>query len=76
MCGLKHIKRAKDNYATSVTPFVGVWIETNTHLCLNNLRFVTPFVGVWIETAGTHAPVYEKAVTPFVGVWIETALSL
>ena len=34
----------------NVTPFVGVWIETECR----NLRYedidVTPFVGVWIET--------------------------
>ena len=34
-----------------VTPFVGVWIETQirNHYCTSD--FVTPFVGVWIETA-------------------------
>ena len=33
----------------AVTPFVGVWIEINTFLCLYNTVAVTPFVGVWIE---------------------------
>ena len=33
-----------------VTPFVGVWIETDDALHLCQLLGVTPFVGVWIET--------------------------
>ena len=34
----------------SVTPFVGVWIETPVGKLYSLGRFVTPFVGVWIET--------------------------
>ena len=34
----------------SVTPFVGVWIETSILEYLLQLSKVTPFVGVWIET--------------------------
>ena len=34
----------------SVTPFVGVWIETRPLLPGTYLAVVTPFVGVWIET--------------------------
>ena len=35
----------------SVTPFVGVWIETyRGDITARELR-VTPFVGVWIETS-------------------------
>ena len=33
-----------------VTPFVGVWIETNLPLLHIRYEGVTPFVGVWIET--------------------------
>ena len=33
-----------------VTPFVGVWIETNNLSTLSGIILVTPFVGVWIET--------------------------
>ena len=36
--------------ATLVTPFVGVWIETNRQLMRLCTSSVTPFVGVWIET--------------------------
>ena len=35
----------------AVTPFVGVWIETNSDRSLTANGKVTPFVGVWIETA-------------------------
>ena len=35
----------------SVTPYVGVWIETYTIVNNNNNNtLVTPYVGVWIET--------------------------
>ena len=34
----------------SVTPFVGVWIETSSPGCWCDGGEVTPFVGVWIET--------------------------
>ena len=33
-----------------VTPFVGVWIETESIGLAYQLALVTPFVGVWIET--------------------------
>ena len=34
----------------TVTPFVGVWIETNASNQFVGNLYVTPFVGVWIET--------------------------
>ena len=34
----------------SVTPFVGVWIETLLGGLFGKSNTVTPFVGVWIET--------------------------
>ena len=36
----------------SVTPFVGVWIETPVNSQSILYIGVTPFVGVWIETCG------------------------
>ena len=33
-----------------VTPYVGVWIETEISRLGRNLMQVTPYVGVWIET--------------------------
>ena len=35
---------------TTVTPFVGVWIETYFTRTAPLETAVTPFVGVWIET--------------------------
>ena len=34
----------------AVTPFVGVWIETENTARQYETSLVTPFVGVWIET--------------------------
>ena len=49
MCGLKH-----DSYilsaVNSVTPCVGVWIETDQWNDRKKIINVTPCVGVWIET--------------------------
>ena len=50
VCGLKLIIFSKYYIVETVTPFVGVWIET-LRLCISLSRLqVTPFVGVWIET--------------------------
>ena len=38
-------------HVAGVTPFVGVWIETELYKYNYQFRAVTPFVGVWIETA-------------------------
>ena len=56
-----------------VTPFVGVWIETQTERHNTLVNAVTPFVGVWIETLHLDCYVSHWLVTPFVGVWIETS---
>ena len=37
----------------TVTPFVGVWIETTGTREYGEHLKVTPFVGVWIETTTT-----------------------
>ena len=34
----------------SVTPHVGVWIETKSYSFSTSFPLVTPHVGVWIET--------------------------
>ena len=39
----------------SVTPFVGVWIETDMQQVEKCSQPVTPFVGVWIETVSESA---------------------
>ena len=61
--------------ARTVTPFVGVWIETYRRLHPDSQRGVTPFVGVWIETSNCFKKLAEVEVTPFVGVWIETEIT-
>ena len=72
VCGLKPACGNDFREPNTVTPFVGVWIETA------RTRFsccpfpVTPFVGVWIETALPIVVEVRAIVTPFVGVWIET----
>ena len=57
-----------------VTPYVGVWIETQ-HLIGEAIDIkVTPYVGVWIETLILITLDQPPIVTPYVGVWIETMM--
>ena len=72
MCGLKQLIGKLSCFHARVTPFVGVWIETNSLPQLSHFTKVTPFVGVWIETRQNQLPIVKHRVTPFVGVWIET----
>ena len=52
-CGLKRCLRCMLPLGLTVTPYVGVWIETfNVGSCCA-FASVTPYVGVWIET-GTY----------------------
>ena len=50
VCGLKLFIAFMGGVIGYVTPFVGVWIETNQYESLRAPFAVTPFVGVWIET--------------------------
>ncbi len=34
----------------AVTPYTGVWIETEWADLLEKIKQVTPYTGVWIET--------------------------
>ena len=56
----------------TVTPCVGVWIETLNKFINFFFIFVTPCVGVWIETLRRAIGFWINKVTPCVGVWIET----
>ncbi len=56
----------------TVTPCVGVWIETCKTYYILVIKQVTPCVGVWIETSYIFTETMESLVTPCVGVWIET----
>ena len=72
VCGLKLKICYQIPKRKKVTPFVGVWIETNSELNKPIVSVVTPFVGVWIETLYKRLEYWLSEVTPFVGVWIET----
>ena len=50
VCGLKQQNEWSLTKLMQVTPFVGVWIETDVFVCDGYRYCVTPFVGVWIET--------------------------
>ena len=50
-CGLKLTVRDENVATDKVTPYVGVWIETEFTQVRCNSCNVTPYVGVWIETA-------------------------
>ena len=51
----------------SVTPCMGVWIETLTSLILNSNLTVTPCMGVWIETRSGWERLYSGESHP---VWV------
>ena len=71
VCGLKRNSLIIRHLQT-VTPCVGVWIETVTVKGTVITGKVTPCVGVWIETENQQKPYTTLWVTPCVGVWIET----
>ena len=50
VCGLKPPCECTQVSSGCVTPFVGVWIETQEKKAAFERVQVTPFVGVWIET--------------------------
>ena len=50
VCGLKLSNSSFTSIRTSVTPCVGVWIETTPLTEERSSETVTPCVGVWIET--------------------------
>ena len=49
VCGLKQ-QLVNEKSELTVTPCVGVWIETIMNISRNADNVVTPCVGVWIET--------------------------
>ena len=50
VCGLKRVSGDYWVMFESVTPCVGVWIETRSSTPTRTRTPVTPCVGVWIET--------------------------
>ena len=55
MCGLKHCVILILKLELTVTPHVGVWIETLKCARLSATYLVTPHVGVWIETTKVNS---------------------
>ena len=72
VCGLKHNYAGMIDLPCTVTPYVGVWIETRKWQARRTIQTVTPYVGVWIETGYYFILHLLSVVTPYVGVWIET----
>ena len=56
VCGLKLLALLLCLALITVTPFVGVWIETADLIDGVQTANVTPFVGVWIETLNQQQP--------------------
>ena len=73
VCGLKLLMVLFLSFLMSVTPFVGVWIETCLCRCtLLSARSHPSWVCGLKQFE--HAKFHYPLVTPFVGVWIETML--
>ena len=66
----------RHRFGLSVTPCMGVWIETHSPWYIALHLRVTPCMGVWIETGNTPPHLLEHPVTPCMGVWIETTWTL
>ena len=50
VCGLKQVVRYGKAKEQTVTPCMGVWIETLCPVSICKAWGVTPCMGVWIET--------------------------
>ena len=72
VCGLKHFVFNFIKKAISVTPCVGVWIETMPVLMINIIRPSHPAWGCGLKLLIRLWLVLRRQVTPCVGVWIET----
>ena len=53
--GRNHLKAPWQD-ALTVTPFMGVWVETTTSRMSQAGSDVTPFMGVWVETSQLLSP--------------------
>ena len=60
-------------FSTSVTPFVGVWIETFNHKTFHDTMKSHPSWVCGLKLALRANQCKQIKVTPFVGVWIETS---
>ena len=72
VCGLKPINAAGTHGVKPVTPFVGVWIETNIRA--SRIRTTSHTLRGCVDWNNTCDGLFKRIfVTPFVGVWIETS---
>ena len=62
VCGLKQAMMLL-RLISSVTPYVGVWIETPELLKAVDHCQVTPYVGVWIETSDVDVEYFINSHT-------------
>ena len=68
---IETIPLLKEKFQTSVTPYVGVWIETTIRA---HRLLVAGSHPTWVCGLKQICSLLamEEAVTPYVGVWIET----
>ena len=72
VCGLKQNDLQSANVAKTVTPFVGVWIETLGEKEKLPYIWSHPSWVCGLKLKSRCHQSVEGFVTPFVGVWIET----
>lgn len=64
VCGLKHNNIVYICHLLTVTPYMGVWIETVEASFSTPALKVTPCMGVWIETRPPNILWRGRIVTP------------
>ena len=71
-CGLKQLPDGGYSVADTVTPRVGVWIETVCGRAIGQRLWSPPAWGCGLKLLAQTAQSAVRGVTPRVGVWIET----
>ena len=56
---------------SSVSPYIGEWIEISTCSNPQYIVFVSPYIGEWIEITGFRWLYSLHSVSPYIGEWIE-----
>ena len=74
VCGLKRLRRQECYTRKDVTPYVGVWIETNQKEWMALGWESHPMWVCGLKHQGRNKGLERRRVTPYVGVWIETVL--
>ena len=71
-CGLKHSHHDCERTRNAVTPYVGVWIETDVWEGKGDERLSLLMWECGLKHDLDRIMNALKEVTPYVGVWIET----